>query len=152
MRASSVNHKHTMISAMTRGCRSGRSRNARPRVRARARTRQICRMMSGREKCSGLSPCHTPSDVAFIGAHSASPPPPPIICLPRSGRRRRARSGTNQTLCAPIICLPRSDRRRRARSGTNQQEEEVHATATRKAGRPRFSEELSERASTGVVV
>jgi hypothetical protein len=43
-------------------------------------------MMSGSEKRSGLSPCHAPSDAAFIGAHSAddadaasSPPPPPAI-------------------------------------------------------------------------
>lgn len=78
-----MSYELTMISAMTRGWRSGRSAKARPRVRTR--TRQTCRMMSGSEKCSGLPPCHAPSDVAFIGAHSAddaaSSPPPPLAIL-----------------------------------------------------------------------
>ena len=37
-----------------------------------------------REVQRGLSPCHTPSDVAFIGAHSAASSPPPALPMARS--------------------------------------------------------------------
>lgn len=54
-----------MISAMTRGCRSGRRMKASTRVSTT--TMQICRMASGSAECSGFSPWNTPSDVAFMG-------------------------------------------------------------------------------------
>ena len=60
----------TMISAMTRGCRSGRRMKASMRVSTT--TMQICRMASGSAECSGFSPWNTPSDVAFIGFNASA--------------------------------------------------------------------------------
>jgi hypothetical protein len=60
----------TMISAMTRGCRSGRRMKASTRVSTT--TMHICRMASGSAECRGFSPWKTPSDVAFIGFRASA--------------------------------------------------------------------------------
>jgi hypothetical protein len=53
------------ISAITRGCLMGLKRKASKRVMMR--TNAICRLSNGNAKCMGLSPCHTPFDVAAMG-------------------------------------------------------------------------------------
>lgn len=55
----------TTISAITRGCLMGLNRKASKRVMMR--TNAICRLSNGNAKCVGLSPCHTPFDVAAMG-------------------------------------------------------------------------------------
>lgn len=55
----------TTISAITRGCLMGLNRKASKRVMMR--TNAICRLSNGNAKCTGLSPCHTPFDVAAMG-------------------------------------------------------------------------------------
>lgn len=55
----------TTISAMTRGCLSGRRRNASNRVSAS--TMHICIIKRGSAWWRGLSPWKTPFEVAFIG-------------------------------------------------------------------------------------
>lgn len=55
----------TITSAITRGCLIGFKSSA--RVRVINNTKQIWMMSRGKAKLMGLSPCQTPSDVAFIG-------------------------------------------------------------------------------------
>jgi len=59
-----ISRELTMISAMTRGCLNGLSRKA--SVLVTKSTIHICITNSGNAKSMGLSPCHSPLDVAFI--------------------------------------------------------------------------------------
>lgn len=61
----------TVISAITRGCLSGRKIKARPLVSKI--TKHICKMARGSAKSRGLSPWKTPFDVGFMGAGHACP-------------------------------------------------------------------------------
>lgn len=98
--------KHTTISAMTLGWRSGLRRKA--RVRLRTRTRVIWTTRRGKAKCKGSSPCHAPfeevlMEVMFIAMDQ-------IICSTRWGTNK---DGVSKDLImefsGPLVCRGKMD-------------------------------------------